>query len=76
MAQKFKIIRNPRQLDISYYVWSLVQEKGAADVYQQRNIYLSFKKFNNHKTSMKCRQHQRNANIWENENIICNNRAY
>ena len=22
--QKFKIIRNPRQLDISYYVWSLV----------------------------------------------------
>ena len=24
MAQKFNIIRNPGQLDISYYVWSLV----------------------------------------------------
>ena len=25
LAQKFKIVRNPRQLNISYYVWSLVQ---------------------------------------------------
>ena len=35
MAQKFKIVRNPRQLDISYYVWSL----------KRRWLYLNFQVF-------------------------------
>ena len=41
LAQKFKIVRNPCQLDISYYVWSLNKN------FKEHRISLKLQKYTN-----------------------------